>query len=92
MIGKKEETVGFLLLVRPPRRRNPARDARALRFALSGENPNRALAPRRRTFPARWGGHPRFTLPGEYPKGQTPADKNRPVFHYFTLDKARFIR
>ena len=37
MIGKKEETAGFFLLVRPPRRRNPARDARAPRFALSGE-------------------------------------------------------
>ena len=48
MTRKKEETVGFFLLVRPPRRRNLTRDARAPHFALSGENPNRAPAARSR--------------------------------------------
>ena len=53
MIGKKGKTVGFLLLVRPPRRRNPARDARAPSFALSGEHPSCAPAARSRTVPTR---------------------------------------
>ena len=53
MIGKKGKTVGFLLLARPPRRRNPARDARAPSFALLGENQNHTPAARSRTVPAR---------------------------------------
>ena len=53
MTRKKGKTVGFLLLVRPPRRRIPARDARAPSFALSGENQNHTPAARSRTVPAR---------------------------------------
>ena len=62
MIGKKGKTVGFPLLVRPPRRRNPARDARAPRFALSGENTN--------CVPA-GSGHPPFPW-RDRPRGQAP--------------------